>query len=168
MTKAGYTFLCWILGRPYWCLGVYRGFQSNSLDILQLTYLCCALKFIPNYSALGEVLWILSQVNMLPCQAFNNFRSFFVIVILSLIYITICKRCKGLLLNHHGMFIRVSGSPTEPFLRWKLFIPFSKFCIHCFTYRGWAPGPVDARKIFAFDSRISRHHFQSSVQSISS
>lgn len=167
MTKAGYTFLCWILGRPYWCLGVYRGFQSNSLDIPELTYLWRTLKFIPNYSALGEVLWILSQVNMLPYQVFNNFGSFFVMVILSLISITICKQYKDLLLNHHDMFIRGSGSLTELFLRWKLFIPFSKFCIHCFTYRGWAPGPVDARKSFAFDSRIS-HLLQSSVQSISS
>lgn len=57
MTKAGYSYiiqLCWILGGPCWWLGVYRDFQSNSLDIPELTYLCCALKFIPNYSALGE------------------------------------------------------------------------------------------------------------------
>lgn len=171
MTKADYRYiiqLCWILGRPYWCLGVYRGFQSNSLDIPEPIYLCCALKFILNYSALGEVLWILSQLNMLPYQGFNNFRSFFLMVILSLIYITISRQCKDLLLNHHGMFIRGRDSLTEFFLRWKLFIPFSEFCIHCFTCRGCAPGPADARRSFAFDSRIWRHHLQSSVRSVSS
>lgn len=149
------------------CLGVYRGSQSISLDIPELTYLCCALKFIPHYSALGEVLWILSQLHMLQYQAYNNFRNFFLMVILSLICSTICSQCKCLLLNHHGIFIRGSNSLTEFFLRWKLFISFSKFCIH-FTYRGWAPGPVDARRNFAFGSRISRHHLQYPVQSVSS
>lgn len=148
--------------------GLYRGFHSDSLDIPELTYLCCARKLIQSFSALEEVLWILSQLNMLPYQAYNNFRSFFLVVILSLIYNTICRQCKDLLLNHHGIFIRVSVSLTKFFLRWKLFIPFSKFCIHCFTCRGWAPGPVDARRSFAFHSKISRHHLQFSVQFVSS
>lgn len=36
-------------------------------------------------------------------------------VILSLIYMTICKQFKDLFLNHHGMFIRESDSLTEFF-----------------------------------------------------
>lgn len=136
-------------------------FHSNSLDIPELTHLCSALKFISNYSAQGVALWLLSQVNMLPYQVFPNFRSFFLMAILSFIYITISRQWEYLLLNHFGRFIRGSDSLTEFFLMWKWFTPFVSFA---FTV---LHGPANARRRFALDSGISRHHRRSSMQSVS-